>query len=64
MIKMPCSITAWNFPNISARQRQAVQGGGGNTVHVGITINNGQFTTADAKRVARMVNKELGMAYR
>lgn len=49
---------------MTTRQRQAVQGGGGNTVHVGITINNGQFTTADAKRVARMVNKELGMAYR
>lgn len=49
---------------MTTRQRQAVQGSGGNTVHVGITINNGQFTTADAKRVARMVNKELGMAYR
>lgn len=49
---------------MTTRQRQAVQGSGGNTVHVGITINNGQFTTADVKRVARMVNKELGMAYR
>ena len=49
---------------MTTRQKQAVQGSGGNTVHVGITINNGQFTTADAKRVARMVNKELGMAYR
>lgn len=49
---------------MTTRQKQAVQGGGGNTVHVGITINNGQFTMADAKRVARMVNRELGMVYR
>ncbi len=49
---------------MTTRQRQAVQGSGGNTVHVGITINNGQFTAADAKRVARMVNRELGMVYR
>lgn len=49
---------------MTTRQKQAVQGGGGNTVNVGITINNGQFTAADAKRVARMVNKELGMVYR
>lgn len=49
---------------MTTRQRQAVQGGGGNTVNVGITINNGQFTATDAKRVARMVNRELGMAYR
>ena len=48
---------------MTTRQRQAVQSGG-NTVQVGITINNGQFTAADAKRVARMVNKELGMVYR
>lgn len=49
---------------MTTRQRQAVQGSGGNTVHVGITINNGQFTASDAKRVARMVNRELGMVYR
>lgn len=50
---------------MTTRQKQAVQGrGGGNTVNVGITINNGQFTAADAKRVARMVNRELGMVYR
>lgn len=49
---------------MTTRQKQAVQGGGGNTVNVGITINNGQFTASDAKRVARMVNKELGMVYR
>lgn len=49
---------------MTTRQKQAVQGGGGNTVNVGITINNGQFTASDAKRVARMVNRELGMVYR
>lgn len=50
---------------MTTRQKQAVQGGGGgNVVNVGITINNGQFNASDAKRVARMVNRELGLAYR
>lgn len=49
---------------MTTRQKQAVQGGGGSTVNVDITINNGQFTASDAKRVARMVNRELGMVYR
>lgn len=49
---------------MTTRQKQAVQSGGGNVVNVGITINNGQFNASDAKRVARMVNRELGLAYR
>lgn len=50
---------------MTTRQKQAVQGGvGGNVINVGITINNGQFNASDAKRVARMVNRELGLAYR
>lgn len=49
---------------LSTQQKNAVGSTRMVPVSLDITINNGQFTVADARQVAKMVNTELGKLYR